>query len=227
MSVLHRLIGLLALCAMSFASHAQTPPDAAEAARYTGLHAAAWQGDSARLQQLLASGAQPDSRDAHGRTPLHVATFARRHDAIRQLVRAGARLELLENDRYDCVTIAAVADDGETLGLLLSLGASAGLVTSRYDGTALIAAAHLGHAGVVRQLIAAGAPLDHVNNLHWTALIESIVLGNGGARHQETLRALVGAGASVTLTDRAGNTPLALARARGYDEMVKILTRRR
>ena len=48
-------------------------------------------------------------------------------------------------------------------------GASAKLVTSRYDGTALIAAAHLGHDGVVRQLIAAGAPLDHVNNLHWTA----------------------------------------------------------
>ena len=44
--------------------------------------------------------------------------------------------------------------------LLLSLGASPSLVTSRYDGTALIAAAHLGHAGVVRQLIAAGAPLD-------------------------------------------------------------------
>ena len=52
-------------------------------------------------------------------------------------------------------------------------GASAKLTTSRYDGTALIAAAHLGHDGVVRQLIAAGAPLDHVNNLHWTAVIEA------------------------------------------------------
>jgi hypothetical protein len=40
---------------------------------------------------------------------------------------------------------------------------------------------HLGHDEIVRQLIAAGAPLDHVNNLHWTALIESIVLGDGGA----------------------------------------------
>ena len=38
-------------------------------------------------------------------------------------------------------------------------------ITSRYDGTALIAAAHLGHAEVVRTLIAAKAPLDHVNNL--------------------------------------------------------------
>ena len=53
--------------------------------------------------------------------------------------------------------------------VLLANGASAKLVTSRYDGTELIAAAHLGHDGVVCQLIAAGAPLDHVNNLHWTA----------------------------------------------------------
>ena len=107
--------------------------------------------------------------------------------------------------------------------MLLSLGASAKLVTSRYDGTALIAAAHLGHDGVVRQLIAAGAPLDHVNNLHWTALIESIVLGNGGPRHVATLKALLDAGASTTLADREGRTPLALAKARGYAPMVELL----
>jgi ankyrin repeat protein len=87
-------------------------------------------------------------RDAHGRTPLHVATFARQREAARLLAQAGAALDLLENDRYDAVTIAAVADDEDTLRLLLQLGASARQVTSRYDGTALIAAAHLGHAGV-------------------------------------------------------------------------------
>ena len=41
-----------------------------------------------------------------------------------------------------------------------------------------------------RQLIAAGAPLDHINILHWNALIEAVVLGDGGARHQAVLRAL-------------------------------------
>ena len=76
---------------------------------------------------------------------------------------------------------------------------------------------------MVRQLTAAGAPLDHVNNLHWTALIESIVLGNGGPRHQATLQALLKAGASQALTDRQGNTPLQLARQRGYREMVQML----
>ena len=152
-----------------------------------------------------------------------MATFARQRDAIRALAGLGANLQLLDADRYDAVTIASVADDEATLRMLLSLGASAKLVTSRYDGTALIAAAHLGHEGVVRQLIAAGAPLDHVNNLHWTAVIEAIVLGDGGPRHQRTLQALVGAKANLELADRQGRTPMALARSRGYGEMVRIL----
>ncbi len=192
-------------------------------ARYTGLHAAAHSGDVARIESLVAGGLDVNARDAYGRTALHIATFARKPDAVRALIKGGARTELLENDKYDAVTVAAVADDEATLRALLSSGASAKLTTSRYDGTALIAAAHLGHDGVVKQLIAAGAPLDHVNNLHWTALIESIVLGNGGRRHIETLRALVAAGANLQLADRNGNTPLTLARTRGYTEMVKIL----
>lgn len=222
-TLLTRLLGALLFLALVPLASAQTAPSAAEAARYTGLHMAAHKGDLAKLERLIASGANLDARDSHGRTPLHVATFARQRDAVRMLAKAGAKLDLLENDRYDTVTIAAVADDEDTLRLLLSLGASAKQVTSRYDGTALIAAAHLGHDGVVKQLIAAGAPLDHVNNLHWTAVIESIVLGDGGKRHQETLRALVAAGASLKLTDREGNTPLQLARSRGYGEMVKII----
>jgi ankyrin repeat protein len=214
------LWGLVWLAAPALA---QTAPSPAEAAAYTGLHAAAWQGDAARVARLLAAGADPNPRDGHGRTPLHLAAFAKRRAAIRLLAEAGADLGALENDRYDAVTIAAVADDEETLSLLLALGASARLVTSRYDGTALIAAAHLGHDGVVRQLIAAGAPLDHVNNLHWTALIESIVLGQGGSRHVATLQALVQAGADTQLADRSGRTPLQLARERGYQPMVEIL----
>jgi ankyrin repeat protein len=225
MSRLHRLRNLLTLailCAAAAVS-AQVAPSPSEAAAYKGLHAAAHRGDLALIGRLAAARADLNTRDAHGRTPLHVATFARQREAIRALVRAGADLALPENDRYDAVTIASVADDEETLRVLLALGASAKQVTSRYDGTALIAAAHLGHAGVVRQLIAAGAPLDHVNNLHWTAVIEAIVLGDGGPRHVDTLRALIDARANLQLADRQGQAPLALARARGYTKMVDML----
>ena len=217
------MAALLAVTALAGPAQAQVAPSVAEAARYTGLHAAAHKGDLVQLKKLLASGASVNARDPFGRTPVHVATFARQPEVIRALALAGANLELLENDRYDAVTIAAVADDEDTLRVLLGLSASAKLTTSRYEGTALIAAAHLGHEGVVKQLIAAGAPLDHVNNLHWTAMIESIVLGNGGARHQAVLQALLAAGASTRLTDREGNTPLALAKSRGYAAMVAML----
>ena len=215
----------LAVAVLAPAALAQVPPSAAEVAAYRGLLAKAHRGDVSGLEQAIAAGAPLNARDSHGRTALHIAAFARQQGVIRALARAGADLNLLENDRYDAVTIASVADDEDTLRLLLSLGAKAGQVTSRYDGTALIAAAHLGHDGVVRQLIQAGAPLDHVNNLHWTAVIESIVLGDGGPRHQATLKALIDAGASLRLMDRHGQTPLQLARARGYTEMVRMLER--
>ena len=203
---------------------AQIAPSAAEIAGYRGLHAAAARGDVAAIHQLAPAGSL-DARDGHGRTPLHVATFARQRGAAKALLAAGANPALLDDDRYDAVTIAAVADDDETLALLLAGGASAKLVTSRYDGTALIAAAHLGHDGVVRRLIAAGAPLDHVNNLHWTALIEAVVLGDGGVRHQATVRALLEAGASTKVADRSGRTPLELARDKGYRHIIDQLER--
>jgi len=208
------------------AASAQVAPSVAETSAYTGMLAAAARGDSAQIAELVAAGNTVDVRDAYGRTPLHVAAYGGRHAAMRALVKAGADPNALERDRYDIVTIAAVADDLPTLKVALDIGCSARNITSRYDGTALIAASHLGHVEVVRELIRAGAPLDHVNNLGWTALIESIVLGDGGARHTATLKALVDAGASVSIADRSGMTPLALARAKGYSAMVQILERR-
>ena len=209
--------------AAALAAHAQVPPNAAEVAAYTGLFAAAHAGDATAIRSQVAAGARVDARDGRGRTPLVVAAFARRHDAMRALAAAGANPNALENDRYDIVTVAAVADDVATLELALALGGSAKNVTSRYDGTALIAAAHLGHDGVVRRLIAAGAPIDHVNRLHWTALIEAIVLGDGGPRHRACVRALLDAKADASIGDRQGRRPLQLARDLGYREMVAML----
>jgi uncharacterized protein len=217
------LAALALLVTAAAPATAQVAPTAAELAAYTGFFAAAARDDAPGIAAMAANGAPVDLRDARGRTPLHVAAFGGRHAAMRVLVAAGANPNALEDDRYDIVTIAAVANDLPTLEVALALGGSPRNITSRYDGTALIAAAHLGHADVVRTLIRAGAPLDHVNNLGWTALIESIVLGDGGARHTDTLRALVEAGASVRIADREGRTPLALAQARGYGAMVALL----
>lgn len=51
------------------------------------------------------------------------------------------------------------------------------------------------------------------------------MLGDGATRHQATVRALLDAGASTKLADRNGQTPLQLARERGYTAIVQMLER--
>jgi ankyrin repeat protein len=213
------LVVLLAVLPAS----AQVAPTEAELRAYGGLHAAAARGDVADIEARIAAGENKEALDARRRTPLHVAVYRKQHDAARALMRLGADPNKLDIDRYDIITIAAVANDVPMLKVALEGGGNPKAVTSRYNGTALIAAAHLGHAEIVRTLIAAHAPLDHVNNLQWTALIESIVLGDGGNNHTETLRALVDAGADVNIADGSGSTPLELARSRFYRDMIAIL----
>jgi len=214
---------LLLAAAAALPASAQIAPTAAELRAYGGLHQAAARGDVAAIEKRIADGEDKEAVDDRARTPLHIAAYQKQHEAARALIRLGADPNKLEIDRYDIITIAAVANDVPMLKLALDGGGNPKAVTSRYDGTALIAAAHLGHVEVVRMLIAAKAPLDHVNNLRWTALIESIVLGDGGRNHTETLRALVEAGANVNIADGSGSTPLSLARSRGFREMVAIL----
>jgi uncharacterized protein len=217
-------LGLAAACAgTADIVFAQTPPSERELRIYAGLHDAAARGDVAEIEQLIAEGEKPNIQDANSRTPLHVAAFRRQHAAARALIRLGADPNALDAQRYDVITIAAVNNDLEMLKIALAGGGNARAVTSPYDGTALIAAAHRGHVEIVRTLIAAKAPLNHVNNLGWTALLEAVVLGNGGANHTATVEALVKGGADIFLPDRHGTTALAHARTRGYSQIARIL----
>jgi ankyrin repeat protein len=224
---MRRMILVCALLAATVAAQAQTAPSGAEIAGYEGLHRAAQNGDAAEIKRLAGAGVDVNERDRQGRTPAHVAAFASHDEALRALAEAGADMDALEGQAYDVVTIAAVADDPELMSLAIQLGNDPGLITSPYNGTALIAAAHLGHVEVVRRLIAAGAPLDHVNNLGWTALMEAVVLGDGGLAHQQVVSLLLEAGADRSIADRDGVTPLAHARARGYSAMVDLLEKAR
>lgn len=218
-----RLLIIAGLLVLTGPAHAQTAPSATEIASYGDLHLAAHEGRLNEINQLITEGVDLNARDGAGRTAAHVAAFASHDDVVAALALGGADMNALENRAYDVLTIAAVAGDPELVSLAMTLGNSPALITSVYDGTALIAAAHLGHHDVVARLVAGGAPLDHVNNLGWTALMEAVVLGDGGADHIRTVEILVDAGADKTIPDRDGVSPLQHAVARGYDKIVSLL----
>ena len=225
--MIRRLACLLAVSAAALAApaslYAQNPPSERDLKVYAGLHAAAANGDVAEIEKLVAAGERIELQDANSRTPLIVAAYRKQIEAAKTLLRLGANPNALDIDRFDILTIAAVNNDVELTKIALAGGAKATNITGPNDGTALISAAHLGHVEIVKALIEAKAPLDHVNRFGWTALIQAIVLGNGSKQHVEVVEALVKAGADVDIKDRHGTTALQHARSRGYTDMIPIL----
>ena len=171
------------------ASLAQTPPSKRELRIYAALHDAAARGDAAEIEQLIAEGEKPNIQDANSRTPLLVAAFLRRHAAAQALLRLGANANELDAQGFDIVTIAAVNNDVEMLNIALAGGRDARAVIGPHHDTALTVAAHRGHVEILRALIAARAPLNHVNDFGRTALLEAVVFGNGGCNQTATVEA--------------------------------------
>ena len=186
---------------------------------------AAEQGDTAAVLSLLKQGAGVNGRDPQGRTAVMAATRGNRVQTVRALIQAGADINIRDNHSDNPFLYAGAEGLLEILEMTIAAKADAKL-TNRFGGTALIPAAHHGHVEAVRALLErTRVDVNHVNNLGWTALIEAIILGDGGARHTEVVRLLVGAGASVNLADAKGVTPLTHARQKGYERIVHILAK--
>lgn len=75
----------------------------------------------------------------------------------------------------------------------------------------------------MRELLATSIDVNHVNHLGWTALLEAVILGDGGARHTDIVRLLLAAKADPNIADRDGVTPLEHARRRGFASMAKLI----
>jgi hypothetical protein len=212
-----------ALALLPSALQAQQAPTEREIAIYAGLHAAAANGEVAEIEKLITEGENPNIQDAKSRTPLLVAAYRKHYGAVEALLKRGANANARDVQGFDILTLAAVNNDMQLLKLALDNGADPRRVTGPLDGTALISAAHLGHVEIVRALIDAKAPLDNVNRMGWTALLIAVLLGNNSKGHIETVELLVKAGADTAIKDRQGATALDHARARGYQDMIKIL----
>lgn len=185
---------------------------------------AAERGDLSALERLLEEGASVENRDDSGRTALVAAAYENHLEVARKLIEAGADVNVKDDTEQSAYLISTseVGNDPRLLRLTLGNGADVESLDS-YNGTGLIRASERGYTEIVKELLKTDIDVDHVNNLEWTALLEAIILGDGGSQHTEVVRLLVDSGADVNLADGDGVTPLEHARKSDYKEIVQIL----
>ncbi|MBI1736815.1 MAG: ankyrin repeat domain-containing protein [Candidatus Rokubacteria bacterium] len=120
---------------------------------------------------------------------------------------------------------AVSAGDLEAVRRWLASGADVD-ARDEHGQTALMLAAHGGHAAIVEVLVASGADLDVTAKYSLSALMLAVVAG-----HAAVARRLVAAGADRTIEGRgapgfAGKTAYHLARDRRMDDLAAALAPR-
>jgi hypothetical protein len=186
------------------------------------LLAAAAAGRTEEVRRLIAAGAALEQRDGQGRTPLLLAV-AGNHVAVAQvLLDAGASPNSQAANRDTPWLLAGASGRTDILAAMLPRKPDLSL-RNRYGGNALIPACERAHVETVELLLGSGIDVDHVNDLGWTCLLEIVILGDGGPRHQRVAQLVLAAGADPNLADKDGITPLAHARRRGQDEVARLI----
>ncbi|MGW6576792.1 ankyrin repeat domain-containing protein [Streptomyces sp. NPDC054945] len=180
-------------------------------------------GDAAAVGAALAAGAAVEARDEELRTPLLLAALGDHVAVAELLVAAGADPNAPDSREDSPWLVTGVTGSVRMMRLLLPAGPDL-KQRNRFGGISLIPAAERGHTAYVRAVLeATDIDVDHVNRLGWTALLEAVILGDGGPRHEDVVTLLLAAGADPLLPDREGVTAYEHAARRGFDGMARTL----
>lgn len=208
---------LVAICFMLMLS-------GAAAAQQAGpLHQAVRAGDGPRVEALLKQGTAPDARDEQRQTPLLLAVQGNHLSIARLLLAAGADINAQASNRDTPWLLAGASGRAEMLKDMIPRGPDLA-IRNRFGGNALIPACERAHVEAIKELLTTAIDLNHVNDLGWTCLLEIVILGSGGQRHQEATRLVLAAGADPNIADRDGTTPLAHARAKGQKDIAEMIS---
>lgn len=189
----------------------------------TGIIDAVEKNERSVVEAQLKKGVNVNTTDKNKRSLLLIATQANNLAMAQLLVAHGADVNQQDQIKDSPFLYAGAAGFTELVKLFLSNGARFD-VFNRYNGTALIPACERGHLDVVNLLAnTKGFPVDHVNRLGWTALMEAVLLGDGSKRYAAVVQTLITAGCNINIPDHDGRTALQHARAKGYKEIISLL----
>ena len=229
---------VLAIAAGTTSTFAASPAAAVMSADgSTALLMAAYEGDAARVAQLLKAGADARQGNRYGATPLSEASRRGDVDVMRLLLRAGA--DANEANAEGQTALMAVARTGNLAAATLLVQHGAKVDTREHWGgqTALIWAAAQNQAAMIKLLASRGADVNARATVRdWqrrvTAEGRPKDMNHGGmtpllyaARegHIDCMRELLRLKAQVDLADPDGTTPLVLALMNGHWDAGKLL----
>lgn len=175
------------------------------------------------VASALKAGQDVNTVDVNKRNLLLIATINQDLPMVNLLISYKADVNQQADNLDSPFLYAGATGQTEMLRLFLENGARFD-VFNRYHGSALIPACERGHVETVKLLAnTKGYPIDHVNRLGWTALMEAIVLGDGTEKYQEIVQILKDAGSRMDIPDKDGISPVQHAKKRGFKEIVKII----
>lgn len=138
---------------------------------------------------------------------------------VQELIRQGINVNELDANQDAPLVIAAYKGYTEIVRLLLTAGADVTAVDPGMKATALHAAAYAGRTEAAKLLIQYHIDIDKQGPYNgYTALHDAIWQGN-----EAIARLLIEAGANLTLTSNAGETPLAFAKARHLQAIADLI----
>ncbi|WP_439183786.1 ankyrin repeat domain-containing protein [Carboxylicivirga taeanensis] len=179
------------------------------------------------VADLLNKGANVNTSDNNQRSLLLIATQEGLTEMAALLVKHGADVNQQADNLDSPFLYAGASGQTELVQLFLDHGARFDIF-NRYHGSALIPACERGHVETVRLLAnTKNFPINHINRLGWTALMEAVILGDGSKKYQQIVQILKEAGAQLDIADNNGITPLQHAEVRGFKEITELLKRKK
>lgn len=181
-----------------------------------GLYQAIRTNNVARLNTMLAGGANVNAKDERGVTPLMYAAWVGSPEAMKLLLDRGADPNLTNSSGSTALMMGAT--EIAKVRMLVERGADVNKATPRGRTALLLAAMSEPSADIVRLLIGAGADVKAVDAFN-TTFLNAAAFGNDAA----TVRMALDAGVEVDAVDFQGFTPLMNASSNGNLAAVKML----